>query len=330
MVDVYNLGAVTWVESQSLYHALAYLNREGLIICYPTSPYVCLGLHDDLEQEIDWKYCRDQGIPLLRRETGGGVVYLDSRQIFFQLVLRRDNPLVPLCRPLFFQRFLRPAISVCKDLGLPAAIKAPADIVVAGRKCSGNGAGDIGQCVAYVGNILLDFEFEIMSRVLRVPGAVFRQQLEKAMRRYMTTLGEWLGRSPGYAELSQALAVAFGRELGELRPRQPDADLMNCAHKVGARLVSPEWLGAPGRRSRKRRVKIAEGIYLLEARLAGGRPAVVLVKDGLVEEVSLACGQVDTWADGQAGSQNQSWGSELERYVGRPWREGEEWLAYSQ
>ena len=97
-MDLYNLGPVGWVESQSIYHALAELGREGLVICYPTTPYICLGLHDDLDHEIDQSYCREQGIPLLRRETGGGVVYLDDRQIFFQLVIRQDNPLLPLRR----------------------------------------------------------------------------------------------------------------------------------------------------------------------------------------------------------------------------------------
>ena len=91
-MDIYNLGMVSWWESQCYSHALAYLGCEGVIICRPAEPYVCLGLHDDLEQEIDQDFCREYGLPFLRRETGGGVVCLDSRQIFYQVVLRRDNP----------------------------------------------------------------------------------------------------------------------------------------------------------------------------------------------------------------------------------------------
>ena len=52
-MDIYNLGMVSWWESQCYYHALAYLGREGIILCRPAEPYVCLGLHDDLKQEID-------------------------------------------------------------------------------------------------------------------------------------------------------------------------------------------------------------------------------------------------------------------------------------
>ncbi len=107
-MDLYNLGEVTWWESQCLYHALAYLGREGLIICYPSSHYVCLGLHDDLEQEIDWEYCELSGIPVFRRETGGGVVYLDNRQVFFQLVMRRDNPRLHCAGTNIMRAFLTP------------------------------------------------------------------------------------------------------------------------------------------------------------------------------------------------------------------------------
>ena len=105
IVDLYDLGAVSWWESQCFYHAMAHLGREGLIVCYPSSPYVCLGLHDDLDQEIDREYCEEQGIPIFRRETGGGVVYLDNRQVFFQLVLRRDNPQLPLRRHGIMKNF---------------------------------------------------------------------------------------------------------------------------------------------------------------------------------------------------------------------------------
>ena len=56
-MDLYNLGSVSWWQSQCYYHALAYLGQEGIIICRPSEPYVCLGLHDDLDQEIDREFC---------------------------------------------------------------------------------------------------------------------------------------------------------------------------------------------------------------------------------------------------------------------------------
>jgi lipoate-protein ligase A len=285
-VDIYNLGPVTWWESQCIYHALAAMGREGLILCYPTTPYVCIGLHDDLDQEIDQEYCRDRKIPLLRRETGGGVVYLDSHQLFFQLVLHRGNSLLPRRRQQFYEIFLKPAITVYRSFGIPAELRAPADIVVNDRKCSGNAAGDIGLGVAYVGNLLLRFDYRAMSEVLRVPTAAYRQCLYRAMQLHMTTLSDWVVHLPTYSDLANALAKEFAKDLGGLVPQSPDRELMDNARQARKRLTSNEWLNLSGRRQAERAVKIAEGVFLLERNLRG-RSAGVLIRDGAETEIPL-------------------------------------------
>ncbi len=283
-MDFYDLAGIDWWSTQCFYHALAYLGREGLIICYPTGPYVCLGLHDDLDQEIDRAYCEAHGLPLLRRETGGGVVYLDRNQIFFQLVLRRDNPALPLRRQRLYERFLQPAIRACRFYGLPAELRAPADITVGGCKCSGNAAGDIGECVAYVGNILLDFDFDLMCRLLRVPGPDFRACLRAAMRRYLTTLADWLSVPPSHLQLSTALAAGFAEEFGPLNRRRPDEELEAEAERLRGRLTGRSWLSLPGHRRRERRIKIAEGVYLVEQGGARGENGALLLEEGGVAD----------------------------------------------
>jgi len=285
-VDLYDLAGIDWWSTQCYYHALAYLGREGLIICYPTSPYVCLGLHDDLEQEIDRSYCEARGLPLLRRETGGGVVYLDCNQIFFQLVLRRDNPVLPLKRQRFYKHFLQPAIRACQLFGLPAELREPADIVACGRKCSGNAAGDIGECVAYVGNILLDFDFDLMSSLLWVPGPGFKECLRVAMRRYLTTLADWLPVPPSYLQLSTALAAGFAGEFGPLNRRLPDEELEAEAGRLKQRLTDRSWLSLPGHKTKERRIKIAEGVYLVESGCARGESRILLLRDGMTTDLA--------------------------------------------
>ncbi|EKD37427.1 MAG: hypothetical protein ACD_75C01134G0001, partial [uncultured bacterium] len=167
--------------------------------------------------------------------------------MFFQLVLRQDNPLVPLRRQLFYEKFLQPALSAYRDLGIAAALKAPADITAGGKKYSGNGSGDIGPCVAYVGNILLDFDFVTMSRALKVPNETYRQHLYRIMRANITTLTDCLESPAEYSSLATGLIAGFQKLLGHLSPREPDAELRETARRVGERLTSREWLDLPGR-----------------------------------------------------------------------------------
>jgi lipoate-protein ligase A len=82
-VDLYNLGQVSWQESQLLYHALAKLGQESLCLLSPATPYVCIGFHQDVAQEVDLEFCRTNNIPVFRREVGGGAVFMDGNQLFF-------------------------------------------------------------------------------------------------------------------------------------------------------------------------------------------------------------------------------------------------------
>jgi lipoate---protein ligase len=288
-MDVYNLGMVSWWESQCYYHALAYMGREGVIICRPAEPYVCLGLHDDLQQEIDLDFCEQAALPLLRRETGGGVVYLDDRQIFYQVVLHRSNPLLPMRRTNLFAAILQPAREVCRSLGIEAEMVPPADIQAAGKKCSGNGAGDIGEGVAYVGNLIIDFNFERMSRVLKVPSLLYRRCLCKAMEDNMLTLSPQMnGTNPG--ELESRLVEGFAKLFGGVRERLPDREMRSKALSIKDHLTSDEWLKMPGRRAGLRKIKIVEGVYLEESELGGKARIPRLIWDGKVEKAAPSMG----------------------------------------
>lgn len=283
-MDLYLLGAVSWWKSQCIYHALAAMGREGIIICYPDSPYICLGIHDDLEWEIDQPYCAKAGLPLLRRETGGGVVYLDDRQLFYQIVLRKDRQGLPLRRQNFYRQALTPVISVCQQLGMPVEYKEPADLVCHGAKCSGNGAGDIGQGVAFVGNILFDFDCEVMANALKVPDEAYRKLLKQSMQANLCTLADYFEDLPSMDTVIRMLVQAFAQAFGELHEVSVDAALQASASQYHLQLTAPEWLALPGRRPGSRRVKIAEKLYLHHLNLEGNQSLVALVRKGYVEK----------------------------------------------
>lgn len=309
-MDLYDLGEVSWWESQCYYHALAYLGREGLILCYPSSPYVCLGLHDDLDQEINSEYCQQQRIPLFRRETGGGVVYLDSRQVFFQLVLRRDNPRLPLRRTCYYEQFLQPAISAYAYWGLPAKLKPPADLTAEGRKCSGNASGDIGMCTAYVGNLLLDFDYTVMSNILKVPGSQFREYLRQALQANMTTLRDWVNYSVGYADLAELLVEGFKRQWGNLKAKTPDYELITKAQEIYVKTSTSEWIAMPGRKHSERTIKLAEDILLLERKTGPDNSAVILLRNGKVEHLQFF-GKPDRYVPGADSLTGCEWHEDL-------------------
>lgn len=293
-MDVYNLGTVPWLDSQLLYHALAYLGREGLFLLQPGEPYVCLGYHQTAAQEIEVDYLKEHNIPLFRREVGGGTVYLDQGQLFYQLVIRADRDDVPAVKEKFYRKFLQPAIDTYHDYGIDAQFKPVNDIIVGNRKISGNGAAEINGMMILVGNFLMDFNYEMMSRSLRVPDEKFRDKVRKTMEDALTTMKRELGNEmPTLEELSQRVIERYEPLLGEMTLREVDDELRAEAQRLwDEQFNDPDWLIANDRRKAEgRSVRIAEGVNVIERayKAPGGLIRVTAVEqNGVLHDVHLS------------------------------------------
>jgi lipoate-protein ligase A len=291
-MDYYFLDAVSWEYSQALYHAAAHLGREALFILRPATPYVCIGYHQDAQQEIDLEFARQNNIPVIRREVGGGAVYLDGQQLFFQLILRRDRPGVPANIAEFYKKFLQPVIDTFRQFGVPAEYKPVNDIVTGGRKISGTGAAQVEDMLILVGNFIQDFNYEMMSKCLRVPDEKFRDKVHKTMYENLTTFLRETGSIPANADLAAELARRYAPLLGEMVQKPLDVELTHKADELLAEMNTPEWLLANDRRRPDaKQVKIAEGIYVIQKMLKtpGGLIRVTAVnQNGNLKDVHIS------------------------------------------
>jgi lipoate-protein ligase A len=291
-MKLYRLGTVPWADSQLLYHALPRIGREGLNLLSPASPYVCIGYFQDVEQEVDLEYCREHGIPVFRREVGGGAVYLDGEQLFYQLVIHKDNPLVPKDKAAFYRKFLQAPIAAYRALGIPAEYKPVNDIIANGRKISGNGVAEIGDYIVFVGNLIVDFDYETMVRVLKVPDEKFRDKVYKTLQDNLSTIRRELGTAPPREELWDLLAEKFAEILGPLEVETAvDAQWRAEADRLAGRMLTDEWLYRRGRPQIGREVTIRSGVQVWHKayKAPGGLiRAVAEVREGVIADISLS------------------------------------------
>jgi lipoate---protein ligase len=295
-----DLGGVSGLRSQALYHALCYSVSEGmpptLAVLYPTQPYACIGYHRALDAEIDQAFCESHAIPVYRRRVGGGAVYLDPDQIFFQLVLPAHTVRGTISD--VYTELLGPAVAAYRALGVADAdLCGVNDVAVHRRKLSGTGMARIADAVVLVGNIMVDFPVTTMARVLKLPDEFARAWVEASMRRWVSSVHRETQRRPSYAEVANALLRAFGDWAGgAVGPS--DLTSSEDAHitRAEARLSSADWIHAEGQATRihppdaVRRVKIRAERYdaFFDSDLAGETiRAYVSSEDGIVEAVHL-------------------------------------------
>ncbi len=202
-----------------IFHALAQMGIEALVIVSPKSPLVSIGYFQDAAQEVDLQYCKESKIPFMRREVGGGATYLDENQIFYQLIWRKDNPKFPKAIHDIFPWFSEAPVETYRTFGIQAEFRAINDITTSeGRKIAGEGGGNIGECMVFVGGILLDFDYKTMSRILKVPDEKFRDKVYKTMEENLTTMKRELGSIPLRQDVVAVLKEKFEKMVGKFDP----------------------------------------------------------------------------------------------------------------
>jgi lipoate-protein ligase A len=239
------LGTVPWIRTQALYHALAELMTEDspdtLILARTQEPYVCIGYHQPLSAVLDRAACHAAGLPIVRRRVGGGATYLDNNQQFYQCIFHHKR--LPYRVDAVYARLLGAPVATLRKLGLHAEVRDGNEIEVDGRRIAGVGGGRIGEAVVVVGNILLDFDYEMMARVWRVPSEDFRRLAYEAVQRHITTLWSRLPQPVSADEIQAGLAAAYPLALH--RPVEhgslTEAEQAKAA-EMEEQLVSEEWL----------------------------------------------------------------------------------------
>ena len=288
---LFDLGKLPGQQSMLIFHALARMGVESLVIVSPRRPLVSIGYFQDAEQEVDLEYCQGSGIPFMRREVGGGATYLDGDQIFYQLIWKRDNPRFPKVIEDTFPWFSEAPVETYRSFGIQAEYRAINDIVTKeGRKIAGEGGGNIEECMVFVGGILLDFDYQAMSKILKVPDEKFRDKVFKTMEENLTTMKRELGTIPPREEVVAVLKEKFEKKLGKLEPASLNTKIIEKMKQLESWMASEAFLYKKTPKIPKG-VKIREGVeiyYGLHKARGGLIRTAEEVSEKKIEEITIS------------------------------------------
>ncbi len=295
-IRLLDLGLCSYTQSQTLYHAVASSlgpdDPNTIILCRPRRPYVCIGRHQELHREVDVDACRRLRLPILRREVGGGAVYLDRDQLFFQLVWQPRE--MPARIGEAFEYFARGPVACYQALGVSGAHFAPVnDLQVAGRKIGGLGAASIGPAFVFVGSIITAFDARAAASVLRIPDEKMRDKVAQSMESYVSSLARELGHRPPARTVRRELVGAFERTLGTALVPGELRDSERLAYRRWVtKMRSPAWVDEvriPPDHLKALRITGNVGLGHAIHKAAGGLLRVtVLVADGQITSALIS------------------------------------------
>jgi len=173
-----------------------------------------IGENQSAAAELQLGACKELGVEVVRRFTGGGAVYHDLGNVNYSICTRKLPPSSPEFHQSIFRLSLDCTIACLEILGVESNRIPINTIVVRGKKISG-GAGAIRWgAIFYHGCILVSTQLETVWKILRWVQSSTPRTFVQSTRLPVTSVKVELGRQASIEEVQEALKEAFTRTFG--------------------------------------------------------------------------------------------------------------------
>lgn len=200
----YNMGL-----DQVLSEKVASGESEPVLRFYGWNPpAVSIGYFQKIEEEVDLEKCKELGVDTVRRITGGGAVFHDT-ELTYSFIVPVENNVVR--KPILdsYEDICAGIIAGGRELGLEIKFVPLNDLVVDGKKVSGNAQTRRGGVILQHGTILLKVDVEKMFKILLVPNEKIRDKMIETVKERVTSLSDKLGRDFDFEEAASVFERGF-------------------------------------------------------------------------------------------------------------------------
>ena len=173
---------------------------ESYFMLWQNENTIVVGKYQNTAEEVNREFAEAQGIRVVRRLSGGGAVYHDRGNLNFTFIADKDE-----LDDFNFRIFTMPVLKALETLGVHAEFTGRNDLVLDGRKFSGNSQYMKKGRVLHHGCIMLDSDLEKVRDALRVREAKFTSKSVKSVRSRVTTINEHAPRKITMDEFKAAL-----------------------------------------------------------------------------------------------------------------------------
>jgi lipoate-protein ligase A len=186
--------------------------REGageiLRFWEPADYFVVVGYANHVGTEANTTACAAERIPVLRRCSGGGTVLQGPGCLNYSLILKLNShdqlKNIPSANRFIMERNCA-ALNTLLSSGRShtASIDGCTDLVIAGRKFSGNSQRRRRHCLLFHGTFLLKFDIALMEKLLSMPSKQPAYREQRSHRDFLMNL------TVSVAEVKRALREAW-------------------------------------------------------------------------------------------------------------------------
>ena len=179
-------------------------NTDGFYFyLWINDPAVIVGVNQNAIEEVNLNYTDSNAVKVVRRLTGGGAVYHDGGNLCYTVIapyVEGEN---------FYKKFTAPVIEYLNDLGISAEFSGRNDLLVDGKKISGNAQTVYNGKIMHHGTILFDADLDRLKHALLPNPLKMQSKGIKSVRARVVNVKEYLDKDMTIEEFKNGLAKKF-------------------------------------------------------------------------------------------------------------------------
>ncbi|NOY96508.1 MAG: lipoate--protein ligase [Chlorobi bacterium] len=148
--------------------------EEDIFMLWQSHDTVVVGKHQNALAEINYPFVRRNNITVARRISGGGTVFHDKGNVNFAFIKS-----VRSTQEISFRKFTEPIVKALASIGVPAETSGRNDLLVEGKKVSGNAEHVFKKRVLHHGTLLFNSDLKNLGEAIRAEEGKY---ISKAIR----------------------------------------------------------------------------------------------------------------------------------------------------
>ena len=175
-------------------------HTDDIFMIWQSEESVVVGKHQNMLGEMNYRYVREHHIRLARRISGGGTVFHDRGNVNFTYIRNVSGP-----QEISFSRFTEPIRGALIEMGVIAETSGRSDLLVEGKKVSGNAEHIFKNRVLHHGTLLFDADLTTLGHAIRVVPGRYAGKAVQSNRSTVANISEFLPHPMTSGEFIQKL-----------------------------------------------------------------------------------------------------------------------------
>jgi lipoate-protein ligase A len=209
---------------------------DDVFMLWQSENTVVVGKHQNALGEVNYRFVCENGITIARRISGGGTVFHDTGNVNFSFIKNTKSP-----AEISFKQFTQPVVAALAELGITATTSGRNDLLIEGKKISGNAEHIFKNRVLHHGTLLYNSDLKNLGQAIKIVSKKYESKAVQSNRSEVANISEFLKSELSVLEFIQFLIDVQLKNSKNCFYKLNEKDTHEIDNLVKEQFISHDW-----------------------------------------------------------------------------------------